>query len=74
MENQHRQIKGYRDLSQVEIDLINGIKTQGALLGEMVETTSKLEGVDQRALAIAKTNLQTGIMWLTRAIAKPEGF
>jgi hypothetical protein len=29
MDNQHRQIKGYRDLSQAEIDLMNEIKALG---------------------------------------------
>ena len=32
MDNQHRQIKGYRELSQVEIDLMNEIKTLGPVL------------------------------------------
>ena len=32
MENQHRKIKGYRELSQEEIDLINRIKVKGAEL------------------------------------------
>lgn len=36
MENQHRQIKGYRDLSQEEIDLMNEIKAKGAELGELL--------------------------------------
>ena len=34
MENQHRKIKGYRELSQEEIDLMNHIKAKGA---EMLE-------------------------------------
>lgn len=37
MENQHQKIKGYRDLSQVEIDLMNEIKAKGAELGALVE-------------------------------------
>jgi len=36
MENQHRKIKGYRDLSQVEIDLMNKIKEQGLVLQALV--------------------------------------
>lgn len=32
MENQHRKIKGYRELSQAEIDLMNRIKAKGAEL------------------------------------------
>lgn len=41
MENQHRKIKGYRELSQEEIDLMNRIKAKGAemltLHGQLVE-------------------------------------
>lgn len=32
MENQHRKISGYRELSQVEIDLMNKVKAAGAVL------------------------------------------
>ena len=35
MENQHEAIKGYRDLSQEEIDLMNIIKQKGSELEEM---------------------------------------
>lgn len=44
MENQHRQIKGYRELSQEEIDLMNEIKTKGAELGNLVK---KLEAIQK---------------------------
>jgi len=37
MENQHRKITGYRDLSQTEIDLMNEIKALGIQLHDMVE-------------------------------------
>lgn len=36
MENQHRQIKGYRELGEQEIALMNEIKEQGQKLGELV--------------------------------------
>ena len=32
MENQHRKITGYRELSQAEIDLMNEIKALGPLI------------------------------------------
>lgn len=32
MDNQHKHIKGYRDLSAAEIDLMNRIKAKGAEL------------------------------------------
>lgn len=39
MENQHRSISGYRDLTAEEIDLINRIKSKGA---ELLELQSEL--------------------------------
>ena len=37
MDNQHRKIKGYRELSQDEIDLMNRIKEQGPVLEQLVK-------------------------------------
>ena len=101
MENQHKKIKGYRDLSQYEIDLMNKIKAKGNELGELVvevqrhitnqrnqccvveqciEVTNQDEyerlcrAEPERFANIAKSELQTGIMHLVRAIAQPEGF
>lgn len=37
MENQHRKIAGYRELSQEEIDLMNRIKAFGPQLQELCE-------------------------------------
>ncbi len=74
MENQHRQIKGYRELSQTEIDAMNEIKAKGAELGELVEKLRGTEGLDQRWVSIGATDFQTGLMALTRAVAKPTFF
>lgn len=74
MENQHRQIKGYRELSQDEIDLMNEIKTQGALLGDLISKLQNDRNLDQRWVAIGTTDLQKGLMALTRAVARPDFF
>jgi hypothetical protein len=74
MENQHRQIKGYRELTQVEIDLMNEIKTKGAELGELVNKLRTTEGLDQRWVSIGATDFQTGLMALTRSVAQPTFF
>ena len=88
MENQHRQITGYRDLTQEEIDLMNEIKAKGAELDELIVrinlVNANLEGPEADHLrrdsecyrwgSMAKTSLQLGIMQLTRAIAKPAFF
>ena len=93
MENQHRKIAGYRELSQAEIDLMNRIKAKGAELlalhAEVVEHIGRqrdaatMDGSDGefarlvhaepgRWAAIAKTDIQTGLMALTRAVAQPS--
>ena len=74
MDNQHRQIKGYRELSQEEIDLMNQIKQKGAELGQLVQALRTTEGLDQRWISIGATDLQTGLMALTRGVAKPTFF
>lgn len=74
MDNQHRQIKGYRELSQNEIDLMNQIKQKGAELDQLVQSLRDTEGLDQRWISIGATDLQTGLMALTRGVAKPTFF
>ena len=74
MDNQHRQIKGYRELAQEEIDLMNEIKQQGVALGNLVNKLWATEGLDQRWVSIGATDLQTGLMALTRAVAQPTFF
>ena len=101
MENQHRKIKGYRELSQQEIDLMNRIKYKGSELLELqaeldymlsnnyadkVAACSEDDGSEGnlefarfqaaepfRWAAIGKTDIQTGIMALVRAVAQPAG-
>ena len=73
MDNQHKLIKGYRDLSPEEVHAMNRIKEVGNMIGEIVDRLSE-EDVDKRWLAIAKTDLQKGFMALVRSVAKPDGF
>ncbi len=105
MENQHRKINGYRELSQGEIDLMNRIKAKGAELLELqaelvdmlkLQEVAKINAMDQastndveaeanvefnrfyaaepfRWASIGKTDIQTGIMALVRAVAQPAG-
>jgi hypothetical protein len=73
VENQHRKITGYRELTEVEINAMNVIKARGEQLSQLVDDLANLPNVDKRALAIARTELQTGIMWASRAVARPWG-
>lgn len=116
MENQHRKIKGYRELSQEEIDLMNRIKSKGvellALANELagrLDTDEETKRIAARRSVeghksfadvpynehsgatdecheyrrfyaagprhwadIGKTDIQTGIMALVRAVAQPS--
>lgn len=74
MENQHRKITGYRDISQEEIDLMNEGKALAKQCGAYLDKLAALEGTDKRSVALGKTYLQTGFMWAIRGIAKPDSF
>lgn len=93
MDNQHRKIKGYRELTQIEIDLMNRIKEQGVELAKLIDEVKQhhmqqvIAAQDDRGLfdhlaetepsrwcALAKTNLQQGLMFLTRSVAQPGFF
>lgn len=74
MENQHQQIKGYRDLSQTEIDLMNRCKATAEEVGKLAEDVKALPETDKRWASIAITQLQQGFMALIRSIAKPTTF
>lgn len=114
MENQHRRIAGYRELTQVEIDLMNEIKALGPVIeavvikvnahleaqqdelygrvfdpeiGRKVAYGSQLpdeevkaglerlkEATPERFAALAKSDFQTALMLLTRAVAQPTFF
>jgi hypothetical protein len=74
MENQHRKITGYRELDEHEIAMMNVIKENGKVLGALIENMRLSSSYDQRWVSIGATDLQTGLMALTRSVAKPEFF
>ena len=74
MENQHRKISGYRELTEHEIALMNQIKKQGEALGDLVEQLRTTTGLDQCWVSIGATDLQKGLMALTRGVAQPTTF
>ena len=74
MENQHKKIKGYRDLTKAEIDAMNAIKSEGERLKFLIEEMREEVSLDQRWVSIAETHLQQGIMAAVRAVAQPESF
>lgn len=68
-------IKGYRTLSANEIDCINDIKNIEQEMKDKITAFFNfycIQDADQRMLALARTNIEQGFMWLIKSIAKPE--
>jgi len=78
MENQHKHIIGYRDLSPEEINFMNEGKDLAEKVGEYIKTlensTDLIGKIDQRFLAMGKSDLQKGFMCVIRSIARPTTF
>lgn len=72
MDNQHKKITGYRDLTQGEIDAMNAVKGLEAQFNGMVDALKELPGLDGRQIALAATHGEDAFMHAVRAIAKPE--
>jgi hypothetical protein len=72
VDNQHRKISGYRELSEREISAMNEIKQlereTGALWRQVRDDVLESDPV---ALALACDRLQEGFMWFVRAVARP---
>lgn len=64
-------VKGYRELTQAEVDLVNKIKEAEAAYADVWRLAKATEGVDQRMVAIARTEVETATMWLSRSVFKP---
>lgn len=79
VDNQHKQIEGYRDLQQDEIDLMNDVKEAEIQVAEVWKHIVR-QGYDETVAAtldlrwanIAKTHFQEGFSALVRSIAKPR--
>lgn len=74
MDNQHKLIKGYRDLSEGEIKAMNAVKSEAERIGLLVEELEANTDLDARWVTIAKDHLQQGFMAAVRSIAKPTTF
>jgi hypothetical protein len=87
MEDQHKKITGYRDLTETEIADMNEVKELGDRFGVLIaklrsrqhpvgnhpvaSEQGQLPDYDQRWVSIGTTDIQTGCMALVRAIARP---
>lgn len=72
MDNQHKQIKGYRDLTQKEIDLMNKIKSLAEEVGKLVDEVLEQESdlYSESGYELYKEtygNLDDNFMWIESA-------
>ena len=75
VENQHRKITGYRDLTEAEIALMNEGKALAEQCQAYIEKIDTfMDEPDRRWLSIGRTHLQEGFMAVIRSIAKPTTF
>ena len=74
VDNQHKKITGYRDLTESEINAMNRLKAIGNEVGELLDEIKGIPDVDQRWLSIGKTDIQKGFMAAIRSVARPETF
>lgn len=65
-------IQGYRKFDEGTSGFINHVKGLGDVIEAVLRRAEEL-GATPRELALAKTNLQQGAMWLIRSVAKPDG-
>lgn len=75
MDNQHKMIAGYRDLSKEEILAINAIKHEGKQIEDLIAMLKEnCPAHDHRWLDAGIIDLQRGLMALTRSVARPTNF
>lgn len=74
VDNQHQKIKGYRDLSEQEILMMNQVKEHANAIEALIEELRTVPNIDQRWLNTGTTDLQKGFMCVVRSIARPTTF
>jgi hypothetical protein len=82
MDNQHKKIKGYRELGQREIDLMNKIKEMSSEVGNLMSELDQASNIGKLKdhmyasgwINTANQHLQQGFMCAVRAVAQPETY
>lgn len=74
MSDDKPKVTGYRPLSPAEIELMNRVKAKGAEIGELIAELRAMDDLDQRWISTGATDIQKGLMCVTRGIAQPDSF
>lgn len=67
-------VAGYRSQTQAAVDTVNENKLIEERVIRRIEQTTAIVGIDpdRRNLALARTYIEIGFMYLNRAVFKPE--
>ncbi len=71
MKDQHKHIKGYRDLNASEVAAMNSVKALEADIAALWKQLSDLPDVNKRDLALARTHFEDACIRAVRAVARP---
>lgn len=71
VDNQHKKISGYRDLTEAEISLMNELKALEKQAADLLLHVLA-SGGDDIAVLSARRKLTEGFMWAVRSVAKPD--
>lgn len=71
MDNQHRKIAGYRELTEAEIELMNEAKALEAAFNRLIDKLRGTADIDQRQVSIAQTDGESAFTRAVRSIARP---
>lgn len=65
-------VSGYRTQPQENIDLVNRFKADEEMILRGLDTLKDKDSIDQRWLAIGRTQLEQAFMAINRSIFRPE--
>lgn len=64
-------VAGYKPQSQMNLDLVNGMKVTEEVVLRCLDDLAEMPDVDKRWLAIGRTAIEQGFMAVNRSIFKP---
>ncbi len=64
-------VAGYKPQSQMNLDLVNGMKVTEEIVLRCLDDLAAMPDVDKRWLAIGRTAIEQGFMAVNRSIVKP---
>lgn len=72
MDNQHKKIAGYRDLTQDEIDLMNESKSLERQFNAFIDKLKAHPDTDKRDVSLAQTEGEYAFIRAVRSVARPD--